>query len=211
MLTRLLKTPWQQCPGVFLWLLVCAGSMFVEIAVAENHINCSAQHITWHQLASVIDGDTLRLDDGRKVRVLSINTPELVHDVSEAQPLAVEARQAAIEFFKNGDRVGLSLGVDSLDRYGRLLAQVYREDGANLSAYMLAQGLGWQVVVPPNDVNWQCLRQHEDDARKQQLGVWQKGIFPVKKADQLRIQDSGFQRVEGVVSSVNQVLRHGLS
>ena len=75
-------------------------------------------------LDSVIDGDTLRLKDGRKVRVMAIDTPELVGENGHPQAWAKEARDAAVEFFQHSSKVGLKSGLDKHDRYGRLLAHV---------------------------------------------------------------------------------------
>jgi hypothetical protein len=69
---------------------------------------------------------------------------------------------------------------------------------------MLAQGLAWQVVVPPNDRYWHCLEQQENQARQQGLGVWKLHTYPLKDAASLSRADTGFQRIKGVVSSVSR-------
>jgi endonuclease YncB( thermonuclease family) len=207
MLMRLIKTPWQQCPGVFLWLLFTLACAWPDYTAAADPsvLGCSAQSpLRWYKLGSIYDGDTLRLQGGEKVRVLAINSPELATEKSAAQPLAVAARQAASAFFAGSDEVGLQVGVEHRDRYGRLLAHVYRRDGASLSAALLSQGLAWQVVVPPNDAHWQCLQALERRARGQRLGVWRVGVYPLRQADQLTAADAGFQRVQGVVSAVSR-------
>ena len=74
-------------------------------------------------VAKVVDGDTLRLVDGRSVRLIGINTPELGRDGRKAEPFAVAAqrRLRALVEASNG-RVGLVPGRESKDRYGRTLA-----------------------------------------------------------------------------------------
>ena len=62
-------------------------------------------------VAKVVDGDTLRLVDGRSVRLIGINTPELGRDGRKAEPFAVAAqrRLRALVEASNG-RVGWSPG-----------------------------------------------------------------------------------------------------
>ena len=99
----------------------------------------------------VVDGDTLRLSDGRNVRMIGLNTPELGKQGRSDEPFAVAARKRLEALVAASDgRVGLVPGKESKDHYGRTLAHVYGADGANLEAQMLAEGLGFQVAVAPN-------------------------------------------------------------
>lgn len=195
------KTPGQQCPGVFLWLLF---SLWVAGAEAQPDDCPAAVALQWYPLQSVVDGDTLRLADGNKLRVIAINAPELAGRNRAAQPLADQARRAASEFLAGSERVGVVFDQDRRDRYGRLLAFVYRADGQSLSAHLLARGLAWQVVVPPNEAHWRCLRRHEQWARQQGLGVWGAAEYQALPASQLSRQDTGFARVQGVVRAVQR-------
>jgi micrococcal nuclease len=72
-------------------------------------------------VASVHDGDTLRLTDGRRVRVVQIDAPELGPDCFGEQ-----ARRALARLVPPGTRVALDRdpALDSTDRYGRLLRYV---------------------------------------------------------------------------------------
>ncbi len=196
----LLKTLDQQWSGVFLWLLI---SCFISAEAYAEGRDCPALgKLQWASLKSIVDGDTLSLSDGRKLRVIAINTPELARGARLAQPLAAAARAAVKDFFAGDTRVGLQLGVDDRDHYGRLLSHVFRAGGTSLSAYLLARGLAWQVVVPPNVRYWSCLAGVEQRAREQAVGIWAEGVYPIKSASTLRVADSGFQHVEGRVTSV---------
>lgn len=208
-----LKTPEQQCSGVFVCLVFIVGLLFAATSSADGSAtsvanSCRAQgELQWANVDKVVDGDTLHLTGGRKVRVIAINAPELGRGNKPGQPLAQQARKAVLAFFNQSQdsrRVGLQLGTDSKDRYGRQLAHLFRADGASLSAYLLAQGLAWQVVVPPNDRYWHCLEQQEKIAQQQAVGVWDLAIYPPKNAASLTRANTGFQRLQGVVSSVNR-------
>ncbi|WP_439877255.1 thermonuclease family protein [Pseudomonas prosekii] len=149
----------------------------------------------------VVDGDTLRLSDGRSVRMIGLNTPELGRSGRSDEPFAVAARQRleALVAASNG-RVGLRPGKEAHDRYGRTLAHVYSVDGANLEAQMLAEGFGFQVAVTPNIDLVSCQQAAERAARRAGLGVWKRS--PVLQAAQ--IQRSGFAVLSGRVANVQR-------
>jgi endonuclease YncB( thermonuclease family) len=149
----------------------------------------------------VVDGDTLRLSDGRSVRMIGLNTPELGKQGRSDEPFAVAARkrlQALVD--ASGGRVGLRPGKQAKDHYGRTLAHIYGASGANLEAQMLADGLGFQVAVAPNIDLVACQQAAERSARKAGLGLWRQS--PVLKAEQ--IQRSGFAVISGRVSKVQR-------
>ena len=149
----------------------------------------------------VVDGDTLRLSDGRNVRMIGLNTPELGKQGRSDEPFAVAARKRLEALVAASDgRVGLVPGKESKDHYGRTLAHVYGADGANLEAQMLAEGLGFQVAVAPNVDLVACQQAAERNARQAGLGVWRQS--PVLKAEQ--ISTSGFAVLSGRVSKVQR-------
>ena len=149
----------------------------------------------------VVDGDTLRLSDGRNVRMIGLNTPELGKQGRSDEPFAVAARKRLEALVAASDgRVGLVPGKESKDHYGRTLAHVYGADGANLEAQMLAEGLGFQVAVAPNVDLVACQQAAERNARQAGLGVWRQS--PVLKAEQ--ISSSGFAVLSGRVSKVQR-------
>lgn len=153
----------------------------------------------------VYDGDTLRLTDGRHVRVLGVNAPEVDHGKKKnGQALGNESRAAAEAFFKNNKTVRLFYDVQRVDRYERTLAHIYDLKGNNLSSYLLRKGLAFHIAVPPNLSFVNCLHADENIARQQKLGVWQSADWQATPAAQLTMSDTGFKRVRGRVVSVRQ-------
>jgi endonuclease YncB( thermonuclease family) len=180
-----------------------AGAFFVSaIWLSGAQAYCPAPTgLTSVTVQRVVDGDTLRLSDGRSVRMIGLNTPELGKQGRSDEPFAVEARkrlQALVD--ASGGRVGLRAGKQAKDHYGRTLAHIYSASGANLEAQMLADGLGYQVAVAPNVDLVACQQAAERSARKAGLGLWRQS--PVLKAEQ--IQRSGFAVVSGRVSKVQR-------
>jgi len=149
----------------------------------------------------VVDGDTLRLSDGRSVRMIGLNTPELGKKGRADEPFAVTARKRLEALVAASDgQLALLPGKESKDSYGRTLAHLYGADGANLEAQMLAEGLGFQVAVAPNVDLVICQQTAERSARQAGLGVWRQS--PVLKAEQ--ITTSGFAVLGGRVSKVQR-------
>ncbi|WP_223488466.1 thermonuclease family protein [Pseudomonas sp. A-RE-19] len=180
-----------------------AGAFFVSaIWLSGAQAFCPAPGgLTSVAVQRVVDGDTLRLDDGRSVRMIGLNTPELGKKGRSDEPFAVAARKRLEALVAASDgRVGLLPGKESKDHYGRTLAHVYSADGANLEAQMLAEGLGFQVAVAPNVDLVDCQQAAERSARQAGLGLWRQS--PVLKAQQ--ISDSGFAVLSGRVSKVQR-------
>lgn len=149
----------------------------------------------------VVDGDTLRLVDGRSVRLIGINAPEIGRRGKRSEALAETARRRLASLVReNGGRVGLHIGREPRDKYGRTLAQVYGRSGDNLSARLLAEGLGYRIAVAPNVGLVACQRQAERRARQAGLGVWRN--HRVLAAQDLR--RSGFALVRGRVSDIQR-------
>ncbi len=197
------RAPGRFRPGVFVCLLF-TGSLPSFSAQAEQQVYCSAQSADMRSAKAehFIDGDTLRLKNGRIVRLIGINTPEMGRDGRPDQALAARAQRVASEWLAD-DTVLLHIGLEAKDRHGRLLASVFRRsDGQMLSEHLLRQGLGWQVTVPPNLQYSECLGKAEQQARSAGRGVWAAQRFPLLPADSLMASDSGFQRVRGKVLSV---------
>jgi endonuclease YncB( thermonuclease family) len=149
------------------------------------------------EIAHIQDGDTLTLKDGRRVRLLGINTPELGKPGTSPQPFAQQARARVVAFFKADYRAILLTDKQQHDVHGRTLAHVYNLKGQNLEAMLLAQGLGWHVAVPPNLSLAECLAGVEQAARNANLGVWQHE--PVSSR---AVNSGGFQRIQGRVKNI---------
>lgn len=152
------------------------------------------------QVAHVVDGDTLRLSDGRSVRLIGVNTPELARAGRVAEPLAEAARAQLQQLVAaSGGRVRLAPGAQAYDRYGRLLAHAFGGDGGNWEARLLAEGFGYAVAIAPNTALSACLFAAERRARTAGRGVWRQ---PALAVGQLRA--GGFARLRGMVMRVER-------
>lgn len=158
----------------------------------------------------VYDGDTVRLADGRHVRLLGINTPEMGRDGEPSQPFAAKARRALQGLLaRHGERVGLQFDRERRDRYHRVLAHLYVGDGLNVQARLLQQGLATVLVVPPNTAATQCYQRVERRARAAGRGLWGHDRYQVVPVRQLSGDSRGYHLIKGRVSDIDRQ-RHGL-
>ncbi|MDE1461763.1 thermonuclease family protein [Spartinivicinus poritis] len=151
-------------------------------------------------LAKVLDGDTLLLETGEKVRLIGINTPEHATEKRRAEPFAKQATRAVKVFFNNQHTIKLQRGREPKDHYGRTLAYVARSDGMLLSEYLVSYGLAFYLAIPPNLQLLPCLMKAERQARRQQTGLWEH-YQPITVQN---IKQAGFSLVAGKVEKVSQ-------
>ncbi|HKJ23067.1 MAG TPA: thermonuclease family protein, partial [Gammaproteobacteria bacterium] len=117
-------------PARLRWLaaLWCAAAAATATAGADT---CGPSRVDARaHVAYVYDGDTVRLDDGRRIRLIGVDTPEIAHDGNPAQPFALAARQFLIDLLhQSGGDVRLRYGPERKDHYHRTLAHLYLPDG----------------------------------------------------------------------------------
>lgn len=178
-------------------LLLCTPTAFA--------LNCPADRIDEQvRVVGVADGDTLRLSDERRVRIIGINTPERAHKGHPAEPLAEQAYVELQRLMRTGDgHVNLRLGDEAHDRYGRVLAHVFLTDGQSVEARMLEQGLASRVAIPPNVWGQDCFAQAEQTAREAGRGIWALPAYrtPVD-ARKLPANATGYMLLQGRVERV---------
>jgi endonuclease YncB( thermonuclease family) len=124
------------------------------------------------QVVRVIDGDTLLLSTGERVRLIGVDTPELYHPLKPVQYFAKEASQFTRKMAE-GKRVRLEYDWRRLDRYNRLLAYVYLEDGTFLNAEIIRQGYGFAYTKYHFKYREE-FRQYEREARENKRGLWKQ-------------------------------------
>jgi len=156
----------------------------------------------WVEVAHVYDGDTVKLKDGRKLRFIGINSPEIGYDGEPSESLASEARQALIDLLAENRRLALRYGAERNDRYGRLLAHVFLPDQRNLQLLILRQGLAATVAVGRNLGNIDCYLAAERQAGK--LGIWSLPRFQGLTTTSLPTAVTGFRVIKGKVVRVGE-------
>lgn len=152
--------------------------------------------------AKVFDGDTLLLKDGRTVRLVGVDTPELGRDGKPSQPFAEDARAMLAHLAPPGAALELRLDAERFDRYGRLLAHVFDAGGSNVQAHLLESGMATALVVPPRQWGVACYAAAEARARKAGTGLWQLAQYHPIRAEDLPDSARGLRLVTGRVQRV---------
>jgi endonuclease YncB( thermonuclease family) len=153
-------------------------------------------------VAFVYDGDTVRLEDGRKIRLAGINAPEVARRDKAGEPLADEARAHLSQLLDSSRHVRVRYEQERRDRYGRLLAHLYLPDGSSIEERLLGEGLAQQLVVPPNRWQSSCYQRIEQRARQQRRGVWRLDYYQPLRANPAHSSDGRFRVIGGTVVRV---------
>ena len=121
------------------------------------------------RVIEVIDGDTITIAGGYRVRYIGIDAPEVHPEVEE---FGIEAWQANRELVA-GKEVRLERDVSNTDRYGRLLRYVYVDD-MFVNAELVRRGLAFAKAYPPDIKHQDYLEGLESEARQAGTGLWSK-------------------------------------
>jgi micrococcal nuclease len=158
---------------------------WLALLLAVQPVACAARQQETPSLADCIvarvaDGDTFRCLDGRRVRLIGIDSPE-----SQQQPYGGRARNALLRWLPPGAGVRLEADVAPTDRYGRFLAYVWA--GPTLVNEAMVRD-GWAVLytVPPNVKYVERLERAQNEARAGSTGLWAQGGFDCRPSDYRR-------------------------
>jgi endonuclease YncB( thermonuclease family) len=122
------------------------------------------------RVKQVYDGDTVLLEDGRKVRYLGINSPEFL------EPFFLKAKRLN-ESLVLRKKIRLEFDQERMDAYNRLLAYVYIGDQM-VNARMVGEGLAHAFFIGPNRKYQSLLLQTQAEAKQRKAGMWSVGGRP---------------------------------
>ena len=122
----------------------------------------------------VIDGDTIVLADGQRVRYLGINTPERAKD-APAEFLGQEAYLFNRRLVLNKE-VRLVYGPERRDRFDRVLAYVFLDNGLLVNGELVKKGLAHVLYHGPWMERFGELLQLQREAIQNSRGIWVKAL-----------------------------------
>jgi len=146
---------------LYLQLILLSVLLFSRTALVQE----------WNTVKWINDGDTVVLSDGRHVRYIGINAPEIAHDNQKAEAFGYAAKkynQSLIRFKK----VRLEFDKEKYDRYGRLLAYIFLIDGTFINKEMIEKGYAYALIRKPNVKYDRMLLQTQRDAMSAKQGMW---------------------------------------
>ncbi len=182
-----------------LWVLLLFSHNLLAAACPARE---TSERVT---VVHVFDGDTVKLADGRRLRLIGINAPELRPDGPGHEPFADQAKAALQSIIERNNRtLLLQYDREHQDHYGRLLAHAFTESGENIAARLLTGGFATTLVVPPNGWSHDCYQQQENRARIERRGIWGHPRYQAQDSRELAASTRGFALVYGTVQRVRQ-------
>ncbi len=172
---------------------------------------CHAE-VREYQVKSVIDGDTVMLENGKELRLTGIQAPKLPLGRKDfvAWPLAKESRQALINILKSVSdtnalgKIRIEQHGRAEDRHGRILGHAFTPDGRWVQGQMVAKGMARVYSFADNRWRVADLLLIEAKARLQRAGIWQNDFYKIyQAADKIPFGD--FSLVEGRVLQADTV------
>jgi endonuclease YncB( thermonuclease family) len=163
----------------------------------------------WHKIQYVYDGDTIKLENGQKVRLSGINTPEVENRHHNGEPLGEKARQWLLTKL-NGETIRLETDLEKHDKYGRLIAHLFTRKGEHINALLLKNGLAFVTLHPPNLKYADILLQAQKQAEEKGLGLWSHRYFAPKQYTEISGKfNKGWHRIRGKIHRFKKT-RHNL-
>jgi len=156
----------------------------------------------------VIDGDTIEIETGERVRYLGIDTPETVDPRKPIQCFGVEASKKNKELVE-GKEARLEKDITDKDKYGRLLRYVY-VDNLFINLELVKQGFATSYTYPP-DIKYQAeILAAERQAREANRGLWGAcpAVSPVVPSPSGSGQVLGDCKIKGNITTSGEKIYH---
>jgi len=175
-------------------VLAVAGAAYVgyRVATPAQEQRESEPEPGGRLCVRVVDGDTIVLDGGERVRYIGIDTPETKHPSKPVQWMGREA-SAANRRLVEGRRVRLEYDVERKDRYGRTLAYVW-VGHVMVNERLVRAGYAKVSTYPPNVKHTDRFLRAQRKAKEAGRGLWGDGATPAN--DPILAVDDGQLNVE---------------
>lgn len=157
----------------FFWLIALSLLIFPTLIFAQTD--------PWKNrtVISVIDGDTVVLDNGEVAKLIGLSAPRAKHGKQEGQAFGEQARNLTEELLLGRQiEVGFDIAYGSTghrDQYGRALIYITVARGIERSIAnieLLKQGVGFYIPADRDLQIGTALKAAEEDARKRKAGIW---------------------------------------
>ncbi|MFH0831867.1 MAG: thermonuclease family protein [archaeon] len=145
------------CLAIFIALIFLYNSDYQGFFVKENKEKAV--------VTNVIDGDTIVISGGERLRLLGIDTPE------KGEFYYKESKARMEELIENRE-ITLEKEGDNKDKYGRILRYIFLDD-SNINMLLVKEGYAICYFYEESRYQQECI-QLEENARAGKIGRWQK-------------------------------------
>ncbi|HPY08701.1 MAG: thermonuclease family protein [Patescibacteria group bacterium] len=132
------------------------------------------------EVIKVVDGDTIKVNingEEKTVRLIGINTPEVVDPRKTVECFGREASAKAKEILENKKvKLESDFSQDNYDRYGRLLRYVYLEDGLFFNEWMIENGYAFEYTYELPYQYQTEFKNAQRFAQDNKMGLWADGV-----------------------------------
>lgn len=202
LLVLLLCLPGWANAEVYEWQDANGSKHFSDRPVADAKIIDIIPGYDFFRVKTVYDGDTVMLEDDRKIRFLGINTPEIQHRDKQADAGGDEAKRWLTDKLKN-TKVRLEVDSDKTDKYGRTLAHLFTEKKEHINLQLVATGLAAVSIYPPDLLYVNELTKAQDQAEQAKLGIWDRPEYAAIPVSSLtEAGHPGWTRLVGKVVNI---------
>lgn len=213
----------RRAPLLLIPLLVFSTTLYADVAKSTENTPGSKLYT----VSRAVDGDTLELSNGERVRLIGVDTPEsrdnpklnrdakrTGQDRSEIIKMGKEAAEVTRKLVE-GKQVRLEYDVQKKDKYGRTLAYVYLEDGTFVNAEIVKAGYASPMTIPPDVKYAEVFQKLYREAREANRGLWKaedsnavKPGKPVTGYSWLKMTDA--ERLDYVMTSLYILTNQGV-
>lgn len=154
-------------------------------------------------VVEIIDGDTLILENKMEVRLVGLQSPKIAlgRKGYKEWPLGYAAKEALSELTLN-KKVTLYYGGRKMDRYGRLLAHLFMEDGTWIQGEMLKRGMARVYSFADNRSIISDMLEIEKNALNEKRGIWNLDYYKIKPQEISGKYTNSFQIISGKIVEV---------
>lgn len=144
----------------------------LEIATSSASASAASPSAAMEEavVSRVVDGDTIKLADGRTLRYIGIDTPETVHPTKGLECYGEEAKKENRRLIE-GKTVRMEKDISETDRYGRLLRYVYIGDDM-INGMLVRGGFAHAATFPPDVKYAELFVAAEQEAERYGIGLW---------------------------------------
>ena len=206
---------------VFIGLLLQANLFAAEIFRSENsqglvtfsdQLSKNSQKLETklqsnrylNTVAKVYDGDTIILENGERVRLLGINTPEIDSRHRQGEQGGQAAKHWLQQKLHRG-LVYLEYDQEKRDKYKRLLAHCFLPNDEHLNKTIIEAGLASLSILPPNTRYSETLILAQQKAEQSKLGIWSESEYKPLSVSKLSKENSkGWHRFLATATAINK-------
>ncbi len=184
-------------------LSIVVATSFLTIG-CERDADSASSAKNEYFVKNIVDGDTLELLNGKRVRYIGIDTPETMKRKGgtwffDPEEYGVEAKEYNRRRV-SGKRVRLEFDVQKEDKFNRWLAYVYLEDGGMVNLELVEQGYASLYTFYPNVKYFDVLAEAQEEAYTAKRGLWEN--IKVVDAEVAYLEVGKVRIVRGRISGV---------